>query len=292
MSDRTAHYFQIEDKTTDSSLIYDASIGVVISFKVHGREVLYFTENLAPCRSVIDHGGIPILFPVCGSLRNDTYNMGNQSFYMPKHGFAFGVPWNAEVIHKNGEEKIIASLEADKNSLKLYPFIFEVMVVYTLKGTELFIELVFYNKDKNIMPFYAGLHPYFIVGDKKKLLFDINADKYGDDSSGELIEREYNGKIDFDNVVDFIFKLKDLETHRYSFLDPVKKREILIETSREFKHMVMWTENKDSCFLCLEPWMAGPDAMNTGEGVVHVKPGSSIKTWVKINVIDFHDERR
>lgn len=277
--------FRIEDKSSCSGIVFDAAIGTLVSFKVHDREVLYFSNSDA-CSANIDNGGIPILFPVCGALSEDTYSIGSKHYTMPKHGFAFGVPWTARSVQGDEGGEIQTELHADERTLKSYPFNFTVNITYKLKKDDLLIDQEYCNNGQEIMMFYSGLHPYFIANNKKNLIFDINAESFGDDSSGEMLERIYTGKVDFDRTVDFIFRLKAPFEQKYSYTDHSEKRKIIIETGAEFKYMVMWTKDAESSFICLEPWMAEPDAMNTGKDMHLLKPGESLKTWIRISVRD------
>lgn len=149
------------------------------------------------------------------------------------------------------------------------------------EGNELYIYQEYINNSEDEMPFYAGFHPYFTVGGKKALKFNIDAGVY-QDYDNECI-KTYKGEIDFDYPVDFVFTLNNPGENGYVMVDPGKGRKITIETDEYFKYMVMWTmEGKD--FVCLEPWMAPPDAMNTGTDLCKLAPGKALKTRVKIRV--------
>ena len=58
--------------------------------------------------------------------------------------------------------------------------------------------------------------------------------------------------------------------------EPVKDEEsaanLLLATSR---HFVLWGEGSDEAggFLCVEPWLGGPNSLNTGKGRVDLEPG-------------------
>lgn len=49
-----------------------------------------------------------------------------------------------------------------------------------------------------------------------------------------------------------------------------------------FKYVVIWSLiGKD--FICLEPWMAKPDSMNTGKDVQILKPDENLKATFSIS---------
>jgi galactose mutarotase-like enzyme len=53
--------------------------------------------------------------------------------------------------------------------------------------------------------------------------------------------------------------------------------------SPEFSTLVFWTINgKD--FYCLEPWTAGRNAINTGDRLIHLAPGTQLDTQMELKV--------
>src|SRR6476659_4997807 len=67
--------------------------GMVTRFRVGETNVLYMdAETLHdPMKNV--RGGIPILFPIAGALRDDQFQDGGQAYAMRQHGFARTLPW-------------------------------------------------------------------------------------------------------------------------------------------------------------------------------------------------------
>ena len=76
----------------------------------------------------------PILFPIVGSLKNNTFEYNGTSYSLPRHGFARELTF--EVIDKK-EDSVIFSLQSNEETLKKYPFSFELQLSYTLIGRSL-----------------------------------------------------------------------------------------------------------------------------------------------------------
>jgi galactose mutarotase-like enzyme len=56
-----------------------------------------------------------------------------------------------------------------------------------------------------------------------------------------------------------------------------------IEASAEFTHWVVWAlGGKD--FICVEPWTAPGNALNTGERLLFIEPGAERNLWLAIRV--------
>ena len=198
---------------------------------------------------------------------------------MPAHGFARTLPWQVPDKPFQTPGEIELRLLYREDTLDFYPFKFEVLLHYIVHGNTLEIRQTCINCGDEAMPFYSGFHPYFAVGDKEKLKFDIDAQSYLDYTTDKI--KAFNGQIDYSDEVDFVFQLKQTLPYICRMTDPDRRTIVEVQVSREFGTMVLWTETgKD--FVCIEPWMAAPDAMNSGKGLKLLPAGEELQTWVKI----------
>ena len=102
----------------------------------------------------------PVLFPVVGALKDNTYWYNSQSFHLPRHGFA------REKEFKIQDQKVASItffIESDPQTLELYPFPFELSITYNLEGNALLVTYLVKNRGKEIMLFSLGGHPAFKV---------------------------------------------------------------------------------------------------------------------------------
>ena len=104
------------------------------------------------------YGQAPVLFPVIGQLINDKYFYNGVEYTMPKHGLARKLSFNVKECEG---AKAVFSLESDENTLKAYPFEFEYLVTFELKGKSLVNTMTVVNKTKGEMYFSVGAHPGF-----------------------------------------------------------------------------------------------------------------------------------
>lgn len=272
--------YSINDNGYNSSIkIVPEKGGILTSFQVNGQEVFYYNRELFLSGNDIHAGGFPILFPICGSLKNDSYYVKNRQYKMPAHGFAKDYPWKVSKIAEGDTGEI--SLEFADNSFtqEVYPYHFQCTTKYSLNKNKLKICLQITNNGNETMPFYLGFHPFFGFENKNALKFHIDADTYLDYNDGLL--KTYNGSVDFNKPVDFIYYLKPLQEYKYEVIDTCKNKIIVINASKNFKYMVMWTQEGQD-FLCIEPWMGVPDSLNTGEGVVELHQNESFEAWIEI----------
>jgi len=100
----------------------------------------------------------PILFPIVGKLNNSIYYVDGKIFNLPQHGFARDRPFS--LVEKT-DTKIVFSLEYDEESLKIYPFKFELQIEYVLLKNKLTTKYRVYNKQESEIYFSIGAHPGF-----------------------------------------------------------------------------------------------------------------------------------
>ena len=123
------------------------------------------------------YGQAPVLFPIIGQLIGDKYRYNGKEYTMPKHGLARKLPF---AVKECGGAKAVFSLESDENTLKSYPFEFELLVIFELCGKSLVNTMTVINKTDGEMYFSIGAHPGFNckVGDIIEVRFGEKSTKY------------------------------------------------------------------------------------------------------------------
>ena len=252
--------------------------GIVTRWAIQGQEILYLDQERFQDPTLSVRGGIPILFPICGNLPNNQYTHNQKSYTLPQHGFAREMPW--QVIDQNTDSSASLTLRLTSNSAtkKVYPFDFEVDFIYQLQGDHLSITQRYTNLSSEKMPFSTGLHPYFWVKDKSQLSFDIPANILQDHKTLDI--RPFDGTFDLSQPeIDAAFK--QINRQSASFSDRQRNLTLNLEYSDLYGTLVFWTlQDKD--YICLEPWTAPRNALNTGEGLIHLAPQQTIETVVTI----------
>ena len=246
--------------------------GIVIRWNIEGQELFYLDEERLmadPALSV--RGGNPILFPICGNLPNNTYTVGDQTYTLVQHGFARNLPW-AVVNHTATTLEV--ALESSPETLAVYPFEFLFKMTYELEGESLVVRSHITNRSTQTMPFSLGFHPYFAVADKSKLTFDLSAEQQFDNVTQQT--QPFSGEVDLN--------VPELDVALFRVTSPTAamkggKRTIALTYDKVFTTLVVWTvEGKP--FVCLEPWTAQRNALNTGVDLTHLEAGASIEAVV------------
>jgi galactose mutarotase-like enzyme len=253
--------------------------GIIASFVVKDKPVFYLDRAtlIDPNKNI--RGGNPILFPICSYLKNDTYSLNGHPYTMKQHGFARNCAWNAaDVSTEEDSASIKLELQDNDKTYAQYPFKFKLIYEYKLSGSTLTVNATYINQDEQPMPFYAGYHPYFQVEDKNQLEIEIPSQTHTESINNSIVDNRFNYEQDEINVV-----YRDLITQIFHITDHVRKRKINVRFDPIYKHIVVWTL-KGKNFICVEPWMASTDALNSKEDLVYIQPGQEMKCNVAFEV--------
>nr|WP_315197227.1 aldose 1-epimerase family protein [uncultured Flavobacterium sp.] len=209
----------------------------------------------------------PVLFPIVGTLKNNTYQHNNIEYHLSRHGFAREMEF--KLIDKQ-ENSATFSLLASQETKAKYPFDFELQLVYTLENKILKIEYKVFNKGKSKMPFSIGAHPAFDLPNNFK---DYSLAFEKEDSldyyllEDGLISNATNELSLDKNELHLNYKL--FENDALVFKNIKSKSVIILENSKpflkvsypNFPDLGIWTPPNAS-FICIEPWFGYSDTVD------------------------------
>ena len=98
----------------------------------------------------------PILFPLVCSVENDTYRVDGKEYHLLRHGFARDMDFT---LIRQGEDRATFALHESEETLKVYPFCFNLAVTYRLDGNKIHVIWHVENTDKRDIHFQIGGHP-------------------------------------------------------------------------------------------------------------------------------------
>ena len=111
----------------------------------------------------------PNLFPYIARLTDGKFQFQNKQYEMQIHGLAKYMEMD---VKKHLEHEIEFVLTSDDDTLKQYPFLFQLSITYTLRGSSILVTYTITNKDDKKMYFGIGGHPGFNVPLEEGLEFE------------------------------------------------------------------------------------------------------------------------
>jgi len=248
---------------------------IATRFRVGARDVLYLDDATLSDRTKNVRGGVPVLFPSPGKLADDRFARDGKSGAMKQHGFARDVAWD---VREASATRVVMALASSDATLAMYPWPFAATLAYVLAGATLRLDFSVTNTGTEAMPFAFGIHPYFLAGDKSRATIATRATRAFDNTTKKEIA--FTG---------FDLTAKEVDLHLIDHGGTASElawgdgARIAIRGSRDFGRWVVWTlAGRD--FVCVEPWSAPADALNTGASLTVVAPGGAHAMWIEIEL--------
>jgi galactose mutarotase-like enzyme len=266
----------LRDPAADSTVALAPSRGgIVTRFLVGDRPVLYLDEStlLDPAKNI--RGGVPVLFPSPGALAGERFRHGDAAGSMKQHGFARQRPWT---VSAQDESSVTLTLASDEVTRAQFPWDFALTFRYWLEGTRLHISQHVENRSASAMPFAMGFHPYFFVPDGEKARASIGT------TATRAFDNTTKTTAALQGPIDLTLAEVDLHLDEHATLRLADGHRVVVSASPEYRRWVIWTlRSKD--FVCLEPWTAAGDALNTGDGLIVLSPGEAHELWTEIALL-------
>lgn len=249
----------------------------LISIKLNGE------ERLHQGKKVLDENGkeywgrhAPILFPIVGKLKDNKTEINGKIYEMTQHGFARDMEF--EEIEKNSKYL----LKSNEETLKKFPFEFELEVEYKINDNKLITSYTVTNKDENEMLYGLGGHPAFICdysSENYELVFEKEEDKiefYKLDNG--LIKEQPISSIMKNNR---IILTKDIFDEDAIIMKNINSNKVILKNTKTgkaelefdfegFPYLAIWSK-KGAPFVCIEPWQNHTDSVNA-DGKFQSKP--------------------
>ena len=218
----------------------------------------------------------PILFPIVGRLKDDSYIYKNQKFSMTQHGFARDKEFE---VFEQKDDFIEFRLCSDEKTLEIYPFSFELYLSYKLEKNSLIVSYKVVNKSDDKMLFSIGAHPAFN--------WTLNENEQKEDYFLEF-ENIKNTKRYFLNELGLVYNSIDLEIkdNKIALNEELFKNDALVFNDSNIKNVTLrnnkndkfiklnfenfpylgiWSKLNGAPFMCIEPWLGVADEIGTNQ---------------------------
>ncbi|WP_029321050.1 aldose 1-epimerase family protein [Butyrivibrio sp. AE3004] len=228
----------------------------------------------------------PVLFPFVGAVAEGKYRHDGKTYDMGQHGFARDCEFECT---ENTDDKAVFVLKSDENTLKKYPFDFELQISYELKDNTISVAWLVKNTGSATMPFSIGAHPAFNCELDEKGTLEGNKVILGDSEVGQeagkkdisysgksLIIRKFHDPLAANETYEFTPEdgkiivdehtfdggaiiLEDKQITSAGIMDAAGN--IFVRVDFEAPLIGIWSPTgKNAPFICLEPWYGRADA--------------------------------
>ena len=227
------------------------------------------TEYIYPSQPAIWNKSAPLLFPICGSVKENTYTHKGKTYHMDKHGFAQFMTYEVE---SQTETSAVFLLRESEETLAQYPFAFALRVIYELEGCALKVTYSVENHSDEEMFFSIGAHEGYYTPEGIEdydIHFETPVTLDHTHLLGPLVTNErtrmltdgyvfplYEKFFVTDALVFESIGAKSLTLHN-------RKNGKAIKVDFPFaKNLLLW-HKPSAPYLCIEPWAGIPDRIGT-----------------------------
>lgn len=239
----------------------------------------------------------PVLFPIVGSLKDDTCFYKEKTYHLPRHGFAREKNFLKDQMSL---EEAVFTLTQDAETLAVYPFAFVLRLRYRLDDNHLTVTYEVSNSGYDELLFSIGAHPAFAVPvidgtdyDDYFLQFNATEKLYRWKLLDGLIADHaellpvQNGKLPLSHKLFYedAIVLKNMQSNRIT-IGCTKHAHGIHFNFNDFPFFGIWAA-KNANFVCLEPWCGISDSVNHNqqltdkEGIINLPANSNWqRSWM------------
>ena len=232
----------------------------------------------------------PVLFPICGTLKDNKYTYKGKEYTMQSHGFAPKMDYS---VREHKEDCLSLYITDNEETIKSYPFNFDFEVKFTLNGTSLKVEYNVTNKGADKLYYSVGCHEAYACPEgieEYYLEFDKKLDLEEYTLEGPFMSGETAPFAKDCNIIPLTEKLfdndstcfKNMGTYSVTLKNKAGTRSVKVDYP-DFDYFIIW-HMPDAPYICLEPWKGFPDYAATDgdftkkDGIVMVEPGEVSKS--------------
>lgn len=240
----------------------------------------------------------PILFPIVCSVNNNTYVVDGREYHLPRHGFARDAEFT---VVSQSPQKVTLALHESEDTLKVYPYCFNLAISYKLEGPKIQVIWHVENTDCREIHFQIGGHPAFNVPGGKlegRIKLDNEAPmttlKSYPDGSHDMDEVPLEADMGIMEITEDFFrndsvKIHKCQTHRAMLVDTDGEPAVTVDYRTPV--CAFWSPyGKHAPFVCIEPWYGIGDPRGfSGEFkdkplMNHLLPGASFMSRYTITI--------
>lgn len=240
---------------------------MVLTIAEHGAEItsiqLDGTERMWDADPAFWGRTAPILFPIVGALKDNSYRYEGQTYSMSQHGFARDMEFQ---LTDQTEDRLEFTLSDNEETLEKYPFHFQLRISYEIFQNQCRVTWNVKNTDDKTMYFQIGGHPAFACPCEGGMIREDYSVCAGESPLLEaaFLEKGLLGPEKELHSNEFVLEEHTFDRDAYilqnaniGHVDLVNhlSNQVKVRVSAEVPVWGIWsTADKKAPFVCLEPW--------------------------------------
>ncbi|WP_298733486.1 aldose 1-epimerase family protein [uncultured Chitinophaga sp.] len=239
----------------------------------------------------------PVLFPVVGGLKNNSYTYDGTAYTLGRHGFARDMVFT---VAEQTANSIRFLLTDNADTKKVYPFPFHFEVAYTLDDNRLTVTYRVRNTGNEDMFFSVGGHPafrvplaagtsyadYYLQFNREETAgkWPLSAEGLIERSTQPLLDHTQRLPLKKDLFYADALVLKHLASDAVTLKSDATPHGLEFHFSG-FPYLGIWAA-KDADFVCIEPWCGIADHVDASgqltekEGINQLQAGGLFeRSW-------------
>lgn len=218
----------------------------------------------------------PVLFPICGGMKDDTYTLQGKRYNMPKHGFCREAEFCVESAN---DTEAVFFIEDNEERFVHFPFKFRFYIKYVIVNGVLEVYYIVENLGDNDMYFSVGSHEAYACPEgieSYRVEFEANERLETLVVANDLIQPET--ELISENTNCLPLKYDYFKVDALCFRNLLSKRVSLVGCGRRidvsfdnFEFVQLWTKGR-APFFCIE-LTCGIDDFVGASGSIETKQG-------------------
>lgn len=239
-------------------------------------------------------GTAPVLFPMCGGLRDDKFTHNGKEYHLAKHGFAKKM--NFEVESKT-ETAAVLLLKSNEETLKQFPWEFEFRVKFALDFGRITVIYDVKNLSDDTMYMSVGAHEAYACPEgieQYDVIFEREETLNAWNLNGNLLDGTVTPVLKESRVLPLYEKyfavdalvFKDVKSNFVTLRNRVTGKSVSLDFT-DFDYFLLW-QKPGAPYICLEPWSGATPLENSSyelkekDGITAVEPGKNCAFTHKI----------
>lgn len=274
----------------------------------HGAEkqsIISKETNISYLRDVDKYWNrkAPLLFPIVGKLRDLKTFINNKEYSMNQHGFIRDQEFE---LYSQTETELVLVNKFNEETLKKYPFEYQVFVKYTLVEKSVYTEFIVKNLDYQVIPFNYGGHPGFKLPLYENETFEDYSVKFEKEENFDAPTVDMTtGTLNFKDTISYRNINEINLNYKYFEIDAIVIPEVKSQSVKlvnkdnkgvkfdflGFPSLAIWTK-PNAPFVCLEPWIGYADHNDSNyqfiekDNMQFLNPGETFSATYVITVLE------